>query len=579
MDAVNSKPGRKLPEALAPFAGLFHHSLLQLMPFGDYAPPHMLELQTHVESALDQNLPRVTRVMSAWQASQCLQRPRPRIPDSRALLKELLGYLGDLKSPLIWELIAKARLEDEGVQVLWPWTLENGGSGVPVLVREDSPWTTAMADPAKYQSGVATLTQAVLDLQGLPDRDLQQLLVEELQAAIRCLQIHSLYLAGVSRRPRAQDLPCQRLAAFQGAGLGLWTELLRHLRAKPPTDSTSEFLEYFGDRAQRQTLLQLLGQVESVGLTAGSSVSDSLPAATGTTKPQLTVVRNRIPAANSEDDKTTLMRYECLREPLPIATLPEPQDIKQLVEGLHSEFPWATDAVDALAEDMLARRIFGCVEMGSPPTLLVGLPGCGKSRLVRRISEELCVPYLPISLAGMSDSMSILGTSRGWASGQPSPLVTLLADRRSASALVLLDEVDKALGQTIKSVSPTAALLNLLEPEGAARWYDGFLQVLCDLSRVMFWATANTLGLIPKPLLSRFRIVVIPEPRREDFTSIANCVVADLEKSWRLPAGTLPAVDLERSALQPRTAREVRLVVQKLIAQSATVLSRPHHRH
>lgn len=159
--------------------------------------------------------------------------------------------------------------------------------------------------------------------------------------------------------------------------------------------------------------------------------------------------------------------YTALRGPLPVATLPDVVRIEQIVQTLSDEFPWAFEAVEELACDLRSRRLFGGVQLGTPPTLLVGPPGCGKSRLVRRLGEELRLPFMPLSLAGKSDSRALLGTARGWASAQASPLVDLLLAHKSASALVLVDEIDKVLSSTPSRVPPTVALLNLLEPENA----------------------------------------------------------------------------------------------------------------
>ncbi len=87
--------------------------------------------------------------------------------------------------------------------------------------------------------------------------------------------------------------------------------------------------------------------------------------------------------------------------------------------------------------------------------------------MARRVAEELAVPFLPLSLAGMGDSRAILGPARGWSSGDASPLVRLLANRSRASAIVMLDELDKAHAGTRNDVQPTSALLNLLEVENA----------------------------------------------------------------------------------------------------------------
>jgi hypothetical protein len=78
------------------------------------------------------------------------------------------------------------------------------------------------------------------------------------------------------------------------------------------------------------------------------------------------------------------------------------------------------------------------------PTLLVGPAGSGMSRLAMRIAEELGVPRLDVGLGGNADTKVLGGTSRGWGSGKPTDLATLLAMRETASAIVLLDELDKS---------------------------------------------------------------------------------------------------------------------------------------
>jgi len=70
-------------------------------------------------------------------------------------------------------------------------------------------------------------------------------------------------------------------------------------------------------------------------------------------------------------------------------------------------------------------------------------PGCGKSRLVRRLAEELALPRLDLCLGGSSDTKMLGGTSRGWSSSKRGDLAALLATHQSASALVILDELDR----------------------------------------------------------------------------------------------------------------------------------------
>ncbi len=111
--------------------------------------------------------------------------------------------------------------------------------------------------------------------------------------------------------------------------------------------------------------------------------------------------------------------------------MPTLQEVQRVLEQLRGEFPWATAAVDALAEDLLPRAAFSGVELGLTPTLLYGPPGCGKSRLARRVAELTGVAFMALPMAGASDGSVLLGTARGWASGQPSPIIEMLLSRES----------------------------------------------------------------------------------------------------------------------------------------------------
>jgi hypothetical protein len=293
-------------------------------------------------------------------------------------------------------------------------------------------------------------------------------------------------------------------------------------------------------------------------------------------EPTLVVIRGDIPPATALEDNEALARYATLQGPIPIARLPDPDQLAEAHSRLQREFPWAEAAVDALLGELRTRRLFGSLEMGIAPTLLVGAPGCGKSRLARRLAEELRVPFRALSFAGMNDSMPLLGTSRGWASGQASPLVELMMTRHTASALVLLDEIDKVGESTRHSVPPTVALLNLIEPENAKCWYDSYLQTACDLSKLMFLATANSLQPLSRPLLSRFRIVLVPEPRPCDFAAIARGAMRDIASEWGLPAETLDNLCSDLPVHRVSNAREVRSLVRThLRSWAETRLGRP----
>ncbi|MDP9123369.1 MAG: AAA family ATPase, partial [Pseudomonadota bacterium] len=251
------------------------------------------------------------------------------------------------------------------------------------------------------------------------------------------------------------------------------------------------------------------------------------------------VCRGVIPASSEKYDKEEIQRHRLLEQPLALAAMPSTTSLLRSMDQLLGEFPWASAAIHIIFDDLLGRANLGVQDLTMPATLLIGLPGAGKSRLARRIAEELGLPRLDVSLSGTSDTKLLAGTSRGWASGRPSDLASLMVREETASALVMLDEIDKAHDGHREGGGISAYLLPLLEPETACRHYDSFLKTECDFSKVSWLCTANTLRGLSKPLQSRLRIVLVPQPRSEDLPSVCAAVIADLEQRWQVPTGTI----------------------------------------
>lgn len=292
------------------------------------------------------------------------------------------------------------------------------------------------------------------------------------------------------------------------------------------------------------------------------------------------VIREPIPEMRDKDDRLTLASYEGLRVPLPLVLLPEVAALEARITQLHGEFPWATQAIEVAAGEMLARRRLGAVSFAWAPILLVGPPGTGKTRLARRLAEVMGLVFLPLGVGGSSDSRLLTGTSRGWASGEPSPIVRALRDRRLAQILVLLDEVDKCSNhsstRTVNAAPMQAALLGLLEPESSRNWIDGYLQVPCDLSKLLFVATANRLGTIEAALLSRLQPVLVPTPERQHYPVIVQQVVRDVASNWGLPVEVMPALDVSGLARAAGSVRELVRLVRREIVREVSVSGAPH---
>ncbi|MBT9465552.1 AAA family ATPase [Hydrogenophaga sp.] len=262
----------------------------------------------------------------------------------------------------------------------------------------------------------------------------------------------------------------------------------------------------------------------------------------GPKAPVLTVVQGPIPPAGDANDRQTLERFKPLQSPLPVALMPSVAQLQESLSRLVREFPWARIAIHIIFSELITRRSFGSLVFHLRPVLLLGPPGIGKTRFARRFAEEMALGFRAIGFAGISDIRALTGTSRGWASGQPSVLLEPLLNSRSASSLVLLDEIEKFV--TGKSDMPSAGnfLLGLLEPENARSWFDSFLQTECDLSRLVFIATANSLAGLSTPLLSRLTVLDFGRPTPEDIRGVIPFALQDIAKDWELPKDVFDAV-------------------------------------
>ncbi|KAK5960616.1 ATP-dependent Lon protease PIM1 PWA37_002043 [Arxiozyma heterogenica] len=159
----------------------------------------------------------------------------------------------------------------------------------------------------------------------------------------------------------------------------------------------------------------------------------------------------------------------------------------------------------------------------------VGPPGVGKTSIGKSIARSLSRQFFRFSVGGMTDVAEIKGHRRTYIGALPGRIIQALKKCQTQNPLILIDEIDK-IGHGSVHGDPSAALLEVLDPEQNGNFLDNYLDIPIDLSKVLFVCTANSLDTIPRPLLDRMEVIELTGYVAEEKVKIAEQYLAPQAK-------------------------------------------------
>lgn len=226
---------------------------------------------------------------------------------------------------------------------------------------------------------------------------------------------------------------------------------------------------------------------------------------------------SKLPSSSSEANILSTYLDICLNLPWNISS-DDSVDIKRAESILNSDHYGLKDVKERILEFLAAHSL--SEDLKGQIICLVGPPGIGKTSIVKSLAKSIGRKYVRISLGGVSDESEIRGHRRTYLGAMPGRIMTAIKQVQVNNPLILFDEIDK-LSNDYRG-DPASALLEALDPEQNSEFYDRYVAVPFDLSKVLFVATANDKDGIPAPLYDRMEVIDLCSYTNEEKFQIAK---------------------------------------------------------